>query len=94
VEGFPAAVLTRDPDGRWMSYWEENKDGGLGTAVIIASDATPEAFAHEAPEKSPGYGNHLLLVKARDGVPLRLFHRRRLEPRAASSPIARAGRAT
>jgi len=73
VEGFPAAVLTRDPDGRWMSYWEENKDGGLGTAVIIASDATPEGFAHEAPEKSPGYGNHLLLVKARDGVPLRYF---------------------
>ena len=29
--GFPEAVLTRDPDGRWMSYWEENKDGGLGS---------------------------------------------------------------
>jgi len=73
VEGFPAAVLTRDPQGRWMSYWEENKDGGLGTAVILAADAIPAGFAHEAPEKSPGYGNHLLLVKARDNAPLRYF---------------------
>jgi Domain of unknown function (DUF4861) len=71
--GFPEAVLTRDPDGRWMSYWEENKDGGLGTAVILAGGGEPAGFAHEAPEKSPGYGNHLLLVKARDGVALRYF---------------------
>ena len=72
-QGFPAAVLTRDPDGRWMSYWEENKDGGLGTAVILGKDVTPAGYAHEAPEKTPGNGNHLLLVKARDGVPLRYF---------------------
>ena len=72
-QGFPVAVLTRDPDGRWMSYWEENKDGGLGTAVILGNDAAPAGFAHEAPEKTPGNGNHLLLVKARDGVPLRYF---------------------
>ena len=32
-------MLTRDPDGRWMSFWEENKDGGLGIAVILANDA-------------------------------------------------------
>ena len=71
--GFPAAVLTRDEQGRWMSYWEENKDGGLGIAVILAGDATPAGFAHEPPAKVPGNGNHLLLVKARDGVPLRYF---------------------
>ena len=28
VQGFPAAVLTRDPQGRWMSFWEENQDAG------------------------------------------------------------------
>lgn len=71
--GFPAAVLTRDPDGRWMSYWEENKDGALGTAVILAAGGEPAGFAHEAPVKTPGNGNHLLLVKARDGIPLRYF---------------------
>jgi len=73
VEGFPAAVLTKDPDGRWMSFWEENKDGGLGIAVVLAPDATPAGFAYEAPEKKPGYGNNLLLVKAQDGAPLRYW---------------------
>jgi len=71
--GFPAAVLTRDPEGRWMSQWEENKDGGLGTAVILAGGGEPAGYAHEPPAKSPGNGNHLLLLKARDGVPLRYF---------------------
>ena len=73
VAGFPAAVLTKDPDGRWMSYWEENKDGGLGIAVILANDVVPAGFAHEASEKPNGYGNHLILVKARDGAPIRYF---------------------
>jgi hypothetical protein len=73
VEGFPAAVLTKDPDGRWMSFWEENKDGGLGIAVILAPDATPAGFAYEGPEKKPGYGNNLLLVKAQDGAPIRYW---------------------
>jgi hypothetical protein len=73
VAGFPAAVLTKDPDGRWMSFWEENKDGGLGIAVILAGGGDPAGFAYEAPAKTPGNGNNLLLVKARDGVPLRYF---------------------
>jgi hypothetical protein len=73
VEGFPKSVLTQDPQGRWMSFWEENKDGALGVAVILGADAEAAGFAHEPPAKSPGNGNHLLLVKARDGVPLRFF---------------------
>jgi hypothetical protein len=73
VEGFPAAVLTRDPDGRWMSFWEENKDGGLGVAVLLEKDATPAGFAYEPPAQKPGYGNNLLLVKARDGAPIRYY---------------------
>jgi len=71
VQGFPAAVLTRDPQGRWMSFWEENQDGGLGIAVILANDATPTGFAHEDAPGGKGNSNNLLLVKARDGVPLR-----------------------
>jgi len=73
AQGFPPAVLTRDPAGRWMSLWEENKDGGLGVAVILASGGEPAGFAHEPPAKTPGIGNHLLLVKAHDGAPLRYF---------------------
>jgi hypothetical protein len=71
VQGFPAALLTRDPDGRWMSFWEENQDGGLGIAVILAKDATPAGFAHEDAPGGKGNANNLLLVKAKDGVPLR-----------------------
>jgi hypothetical protein len=56
-----------------MSFWEENKDGGLGIAVILASDASPAGFAYEAPAQKPGYGNNLLLVTARDGAPLRYY---------------------
>jgi len=73
VEGFPKAVLTKDPDGRWMSFWEDNKDGGLGIGVILANDATPAGFAHEDAPGGKGNANNLLLVKARDGVPLRYF---------------------
>jgi hypothetical protein len=73
TEGFPAGVLTKDPDGRWMSWWEENNDGGLGVAVILGPGATSAGFAYEAPAKQPGNGNHLLLVKAQDGVPVRYF---------------------
>ncbi|HEU4781550.1 MAG TPA: DUF4861 family protein [Steroidobacteraceae bacterium] len=73
VAGFPAAVLTKDPDGRWMSFWEENKDGGLGVAVILANDTAPAGFAHEAAPGGKGNANNLLLVKARDGVPVPYF---------------------
>jgi pectinesterase len=71
--GFPAAVLTKDPDGRWLSFWEENNDGGLGIAVILANDAAPAGFAHEDAPGGKGSANNLLLVKAIDGVPLRYF---------------------
>ena len=73
AEGFPKAVLTQDPNGRWMSFWEENKDGALGIAVILGAGETPAGFAHEPPAKPPGNANNLLLVKARDGVPVRYF---------------------
>jgi hypothetical protein len=71
VPGFPAAVLTRDPEGRWMSFWEENAEGGLGVAVILAGDAVAMGFAHEDAPGGKGNANNLLLVKAKDGVPLR-----------------------
>jgi hypothetical protein len=71
--GFPAGVLTRDPQGRWMSLWEEDKNGGLGTAVVLGNDVQAAGYAHEPPAKTPGNGNHLLLVKAHDGVPVHYF---------------------
>jgi len=73
AEGFPAGVLTKDPDGRWMSWWEENSDGGLGVAVILGPTENPAGFAYEAPAKRPGNGNHVLRVKAKDGVPVHYF---------------------
>jgi hypothetical protein len=73
AEGFSKPTLTKDPAGRWMSFWEENKDGGLGLAVILGADETPAGFAYEAPAKVPGNANNILLVKARDGVPMRYF---------------------
>jgi hypothetical protein len=73
TEGFPKAVLTKDSAGRWMSFWEENKDGGLGLAVIVGATETPAGFAYEPPAKVPGNANNLLLVKAKDGVPVRYF---------------------
>jgi hypothetical protein len=73
AEGFPKAVLTKDPDGRWMSFWEENRDGGLGIAVILGPGETPAGFAYEPAAKPPGNANNLLLVKAKDGVPIRYF---------------------
>lgn len=73
ADGFPKGVLAQDRNGRWMSWWEDNKDGGLGVAVILGPGETPAGFAYEPPAKAPGNGNHLLLVKAKDGVPLRYF---------------------
>jgi hypothetical protein len=73
AEGFPAHVLTRGPDDRWISLWEENKDGGLGTAVILAADVASAGYALDAPGNPKAYGNHLLLVKARSGQAIRYF---------------------
>jgi hypothetical protein len=73
AEGFPTAVLTRAPDDRWMSLWEENKDGGLGTAVILAPEVAAAGYAHDAPANPKAYGNHLLLVKAHAGEAIRYF---------------------
>jgi hypothetical protein len=73
AEGFPKAVLTRDEQNRWMSLWEENKDGGLGVAVILANGTSAEAYAFEPPAKTPGNANHLLTFKARDAAPVRYF---------------------
>jgi hypothetical protein len=73
VAGFPAAVLTRDPGGRWMSYWEENKDGGLGLAVVLGSGTVPAGVAHEAAPGGKGNANNLLLVKVKAGVPVSYF---------------------
>jgi hypothetical protein len=72
-EGFPEGVLTRDEKGRWMSLWEENKDGGLGVAVILESGAEPAGYAFEAPARAPGNANHLLLFTVRTGAPVRYF---------------------
>lgn len=71
--GFAEAVLTKDSSGRWMSLWEENKDGGLGVAVILGSDVSPAGYAYEAGATSKQNGNHLLLVKAKPGTPVRYF---------------------
>ncbi len=73
AEGFPAAVLTRAPDDRWMSLWEENKNGGLGTAVILAPDVAIAGYAYDAPANPKAYGNHLLLVKAHSGEAVHYF---------------------
>lgn len=71
--GFPLPVLTKDPQGRWMSFWEENQDGGLGVAVVLASDADAAGFAREEAPAGKGFANNILLVKAKDGVAVRYF---------------------
>jgi hypothetical protein len=70
--GDPDPVLTRDPNGRWLSLWEENKDGGLGTAVILGKDAQSIGHARDTPDDS-GKFNLLLLVKAYDKAPLNYY---------------------
>jgi hypothetical protein len=72
AEGFPAAVITRDPQGRWLSIWEESKDGGVGVAAILAPGTESPGIASDGPDER-GNTNHLLLVKAADGVPVRYF---------------------
>ncbi len=70
--GDPPAVITKDADGRWISIWEQNKDGGVGVAAILAPDAVSAGIAADGPNGN-GVTNHLLLVKATDGVPVRYF---------------------
>jgi pectinesterase len=72
AEGFPAASIARDPQGHWMSVWEESKDGGVGVAVVVANDANIAGFVTE-PTDDRGNTNHLLLVKAGDRAPLHYF---------------------
>ncbi|HEV7605706.1 MAG TPA: DUF4861 family protein [Steroidobacteraceae bacterium] len=72
AEGFPAAAIGRDPEGRWMSVWEESKDGGVGVAVVVANDTQVAGFASE-PTDGGGNTNHLLLLKAADKMPLHYF---------------------
>lgn len=71
--GFAAPVFTKDPNGRWMSLWEENSHGGLGVAVVLGADATSAGYAYEAGATSKDNGNHLLLAKAKAGAPVRYF---------------------
>jgi hypothetical protein len=73
AEGHPKSVLTKDPDGRWMSFWEESKDGGLGIAVVLNRTMESAGFAYEPPAKTPGNGNHLILVRAKSGDYVRYF---------------------
>jgi hypothetical protein len=72
AEGFAPAVITRGPGGKWLSIWEESKDGGVGVAAILAPDVNAVGGASEGPDER-GSINHLLLVKAADGVPVRYF---------------------
>ena len=76
-----------------MSYWEENKDGGLGIAVILAKDMTPAGFAHEDAPGGKGNANNLLLVKVNPRFPCATT-RARVGRRADSSRTARAGKNT
>jgi uncharacterized protein DUF4861 len=70
--GFPPAVITRDPKNRWMSIWEQSTDGGVGVAVILAPDVDFNGGASVGPDNR-GNIDHVLLVQAQKGVPVRYF---------------------
>ena len=92
-QDFPRPCSRSDPDGRWMSFWEENKDGGLGVAVILASDATPAGFAHE--DAPGGKARQRQQPAAGEGEGRRaaaLFHGRGLDEERAVRRTARPGR--
>ena len=70
ADGFPPAVITRGE--RWMSIWEESKDGGIGVAAILANDAQFAGAAATGVDDR-GNNNHLIWVKAAAGAPLHYF---------------------
>jgi hypothetical protein len=72
AEGFPAAAIARDPQGRWISLWEQGKDGGVGVAAILAPGTDSAGIVSTGPNER-GITEHLLLVKATDGAPVRYF---------------------
>ena len=59
---------------RLMSY-AEHTAGGMMTPepVILGPDVTSTGYVHDAPKNPKDYGNHLLLVKARNGEAVRYF---------------------
>lgn len=64
-------ALVQGEDGRSLSTWEDTSDGGLGVAVIAATDLPPAGFASQpVGSAGSGYGNELLLVKVRSGQPV------------------------
>ncbi|MFL6549137.1 MAG: DUF4861 family protein [Povalibacter sp.] len=65
--------VTRDPKQHWLNTWESATDGGLGIAVIAASDAVAAGYASEPVGTVGNYGNELLLVKVKSGQPLRYW---------------------
>ena len=73
VSRFAAPVVTKGENGRWLSVWEESEHGGLGIAAILAPGAESAGFATEARSTPEGFGNHLLLVKAKSGAPIKYF---------------------
>jgi hypothetical protein len=71
-DGFAPAAITRDAHGRWISIWEQSKDGGVGVAAILATGTESSGIVADGPDER-GVTNHLLLVKAADGAPVRYF---------------------
>ena len=66
-------TLNKDPNGRFMSVWEESPDGGLGIAVILAPDAEPAGFADQPVGPKGEFGNYLLLVRATASKPVHYY---------------------
>ena len=48
---FPQGRVDARRAGRWMSLWEENKDGGLGIAVILAAGTSAEPLRSRLPRR-------------------------------------------
>ena len=63
-------VLSKDPQQHWLNAWETSRDGGLGTAVILAPNAAAAGFASQPVGTVGNYGNELIVAKVRSGEPL------------------------